>query len=83
METANKNLTFLQYILLFCFFLNEKRIKMSLSLLFMLSLSAVSLVFPTYNIAKGTDIKLGRRLVLMGYLRQRQRQGAASLIKEK
>ena len=56
---------------------------MSLSLLFMLSLSAVSLVFPTYNIAKGTDIKLGRRLVLMGYLRQRQRQGAASLIKEK
>jgi hypothetical protein len=39
--------------------------------------------FPTFNITKGTDMELGRRLVQMGYVRKRQNQGSAFRIKEK
>ena len=39
--------------------------------------------FPTFNITKGTDMELGRRLVQMGYVRKRQNQGSAFRMKEK
>ena len=42
----------------------------------------LSAFFPTFTIAKGTDMELGRRLVQMGYIRKRQSQGSAFLIKE-